>query len=368
MTQRVDRIGVGDSLDSALYSLRAVLSVPVMSFEHVERHTRKDRRNEKRKTSEHTLAGRHDVTKLLILGADTVAGANLAASLSDRSDVVALSTDSPVNITGCQTTVCQTSNALTVRDWIARIQPKWVIYSSGPARSNWSESAATIDVPQMLADARSWITEAAAAGCRLTVISSDAVFTGPWMFHDERSRCWCPSDLACAIRKVEQCALDECPKSLVVRTNVFGWSPGNGWLEQILEGLEQQAECHCDAFRYATPILATDLAALVWQAMSQGLSGLYHLAGAERVSPAQFVQRLAAHFGLPAPRFASKSSLSDRPEGFGRGETSLQSLQIRKALGAAVPMLCEGLDKLAQQADNGHREQFSPLPLREKVA
>jgi dTDP-4-dehydrorhamnose reductase len=182
------------------------------------------------------------------------------------------------------------------------------------------------------------------------MISSDAIFTVPWIFHDEESLAICRTPEATAVRDAEQLVRDACPAALVVRTNAFGWSPtAGGWIEDLLAGIEERRMLDCDCIRHATPILATDLAEIVDRAWQEELTGVFHIAGAERISPMQFAQRLADQFDLPWLTLRREQTLVELPQGFGAGETSLQTKKIRKALCVAMPMLSEGLARLRDQ-------------------
>jgi dTDP-4-dehydrorhamnose reductase len=191
------------------------------------------------------------------------------------------------------------------------------------------------------------------------MLSSDAVFTGPWMFHEEDCPSLCDSPQAVAIHEAEAGALAAHPKALVVRTHAFGWSPtGDSWLERRLSDLERRRERPADTQRHATPILATDLAAVVAKALDANTTGVVHVAGAERVNPTQFLQQLAREFGVPPVNSRTAGPTADRQDGFGRGETSLDCRRARLELGVSLPMLAEGLRRLRKQRDNGFRDRL----------
>ncbi len=193
------------------------------------------------------------------------------------------------------------------------------------------------------------------------------------MFHTEESDGFCSSAAARTIRKIEEDTWQLCPDALIVRTNAFGWSPNAadpGWIESTLEALQQGGAGPYDFLRHATPILATDLAAILVQAWFAELKGEYHIAGAERINPERFVERLADEFDLPAPSSPSFDSLGELPSGFGRGESSLHTGKIRRALDIAMPTIAEGLQKLHEQQHNGSRDRLSApaVAVHEKVA
>ncbi len=207
----------------------------------------------------------------------------------------------------------------------------------------------------------------------MTFVSSDAVFTGPWMFHSEESSNFCQSTNAHAIRIQEEAVQSIDPDAFVARTNVFGWAPDRApaqWIEEQIEKLESQVVQEADSVRHATPISAGDFAEVWEAAFMKKLAGVYHVAGAERVNPFRFVQRLAERLELPLSIANTTYTLTERPQEFGGGETSLETQKIRRALDLAMPMLNSGLDRLVEQHHNGFRDRLivEPLLTRSKVA
>lgn len=301
--------------------------------------------------------------RLLVVGAETVIGANLAVEAVEHGDVIAMTNEPRVSIDQCEM-LTATSDGLSPQEWIDEIHPDAVILCGPASRSAWDASTESAITAATSESAGEWAAASHAYGCHFTFLSSDAVFTGPWMFHDEQSETFCPSIAAGHIRNAERLVMERCPRALIVRSNAFGWSPTGttpGWIDQILADLERRSLQGYDYLRHATPILATDLADILLRAINEDLSGLYHVAGAERVNPLTFAQRLADHFELPwlSVRRADEP-LAEPIAGFGASETSLQTKKIRKALCVAMPMLSEGLSRLRAQRAAGYCEQFGP--------
>jgi dTDP-4-dehydrorhamnose reductase len=218
-----------------------------------------------------------------------------------------------------------------------------------------------------------WARVAAEFDCELTVVSSDGIFTGPWMFHRENGTCYCEDPPARFIRLQEQEVTAVCPDVLVVRTNVFGVSPlpgSGGLIEAILEALQEGLALSLDCMRHATPILATDFADILERAWQHRLQGVYHLAGGERINPFRLACLLADEFGLsPAPLTAVERGGWERRE-FAAGETSLQTRRLRKTLEVPLPLVREGLARLHEQWASGYRDRFNApaSALTERVA
>lgn len=280
-------------------------------------------------------ARRLGVETILITGANTLVGANLMAELSASNQVFGVSADASPN------------------ECFAAYQPTVVIHCGSASNACWASPG---EPDQTASD---WAEAARVAECRFVLISSDAVFSGPWMFHEEDCSAVCESPEAKRIRAIEQSVIATDPNALVVRTHAFGWTPtGSGWLEDGLAALESQQVIAADTTRHATPILATELASLVMQAIESDLTGVCHIAGAERVNPTQFWQQVAREFGIGEVT-TEIANATDRPaRGFGRGETSLDCQRVRQELGGSLPMLSESLRKLHEQAENGFRDQL----------
>jgi dTDP-4-dehydrorhamnose reductase len=303
-----------------------------------------------------------------VAGINTVVGANLAEALSGKSPVVGVSFKSRVDLPNCEVEAETPRKPASVLELFQRVQPSRVVLCGAGAESSWDDNhrPQPADVLQM----KMWIDAAHAAGCQVTLISSDAIFTGPWMFHAENSQSLCPSTESALLLQIEQHASTTSADTLIVRTHAIGWQAGSnsGWLESMLSQLERGTIGSADFARHGTPMLATDLADVLKKSWESGLVGTHHIAGAERISPREFAMRLAGHFRLPTPATPIAGSLVDRTIGFGCGETSLQTRKVRRALGIPLPLLDESLDRLYQQHQNGYRARLCGLASASRVA
>lgn len=297
---------------------------------------------------------------VLIVGLQGVVGGNLAAVLSERHVVAGVAPHAMAAPGGAVEVVTE-PDPERLSSVIRRHRPARVVLCGASAANCWSGLAPT---EQDVAETQAWVAAATDAGCALTLVSSDAVFTGPWMFHAENSTSLCASAGAQRLREMEQLVQARRPDALIVRTHAFGWSPlvSDGtpscWLESLLHELRQGNRPAVSCVPHASPILVTDLASVLEKAWSVGLAGVYHVAGAERVSAAAFVRRLSQEFQLDQRTAGATASLTTPATGFGLGETSLQTRKIRRALGIALPMLNDGLRRLHEQTRDGHLDRL----------
>ncbi len=295
---------------------------------------------------------------VLVVGVDTVAGAHLAKALSHRHRVVGLSSTKGVRIAGCQIQDSNPKTTEAINRELAIHTPDLVVVCGASAQSTWSLGSFETFHPMALETAVLWSEAIARTKAKLTVISSDAVFHGPWMFHEENCTGVCQSREAVAIRQMETQVQAHCPSALIVRTNVFGWSscPNGGWLETLIEQIASESRLRLPAINYATPIEASLLAEILIKAWDRGLEGVYHIGGSERVNFAHFTHRLAQEFQLRRPRFQSQPS-EELHLAFGQGETSLNSGKIRRAIATPLPMLGECLKQLREQSETSWQEE-----------
>jgi dTDP-4-dehydrorhamnose reductase len=289
------------------------------------------------------------VDSIFVVGTDTLAGANLAAHWTDGGG----------SVNSFQRDANEAESGPIALDearaHLAAAKPNTVVYCGAASESAWSYPSVGAAAE---GDLRVWARAVREFGSRFTYLSSDALFTGPWLFHAEDSTHHCRSLEAGRMREMEELVQRIVPEALIVRTNTFGWSSnGDGWIETLIACLED-GTIEADPVRHATPILATDLASILTRAHEEGLNGFLHVGGAERVSHAVFLRMLAEQFALPAPETHHPGSLASSATGFGRGETSLRTSRAKNVLNLAMPSLAEGFARLHSQNINGFRSRL----------
>jgi dTDP-4-dehydrorhamnose reductase len=291
------------------------------------------------------------VERLLVTGIDSVAGGNVALALADRCSVMGLYDETALESAAIPTARWRHGDSPALAAYLEDWQPQWLIHCGPLAAASWDEPSPVNAAHDEAAAMRQMAALAQQWRCALTVIASDAVFCGPRMFHDELSPGFSSSARAARQRAMEV-ALEATP-ALVIRTHLYGASCGGkrqGFAEQAHAALTAGRNLETDCRRYATPILATDLAELLWRAYEMRLSGLYHLAGAERTSGHRFVTELAASLGVTSTGLPHDDA---HAEATCHQETSLNSRRARRALAASTPMLREGIDRFVTLSQKG---------------
>jgi dTDP-4-dehydrorhamnose reductase len=132
---------------------------------------------------------------------------------------------------------------------------------------------------------------------------------------------------------------------LVIRTSLNGGtspSGDRGFDEQMRHAWQagQTLRLFTDEFR--SPIQAEATATATWQLLLQGGTGLYHVAGSERLSRWQIGQLLAARWPQLNPRI-EPASCKDYPGAARPPDTSLNCDKAKKLLSFPLPGLTEWL-------------------------
>ncbi len=285
------------------------------------------------------------MAKTLLVGSDTEIGRHLARRETSPPRTIAFSLTEIVSRLPQSDALCE----LIAAERIERI-----VYCGEASFSCWSgHSSACGDLLPL----RMCVSAARRAEIPMTFISSDAIFTGPWMFHAEDDRHECDSPRAVSIRAQEDWVLSSHPGAIIVRAHLLGWSPG-GWLQAVRDASFDGPPLSLECVPHATPLYCGLFGELLDTLHASGLTGTIHLGGAERVSPYRFGSALANRLGAAPPRSLSSVSLTERPTGFGRGETSLQSALVRRLAGIRPPTLEESLEAIAHDVEAGLDEEL----------
>jgi dTDP-4-dehydrorhamnose reductase len=135
------------------------------------------------------------------------------------------------------------------------------------------------------------------------------------------------------------------PRHLVVRTSLNGGVSPSGsraFNEQFRQSLRAASGMTLFTDEFRCPIPAAETARAVWELAERNCAGLFHVAGAEKLSRLQIGRLLVSRW--PEVRTEIKSGLSRDFPGPPRAlDTSLDISKVQKVLSRRIPGLGEWL-------------------------
>jgi dTDP-4-dehydrorhamnose reductase len=234
------------------------------------------------------------------------------------------------------------TDAATVRTIFKTIRPDVIIHCAGMTQSAACErnpaQARTMNVEMTARLAE------LADRIRLVFFSTDLVFDGRAGHYDETAPVNPLNVYGETKIQAERLVLKN-PAHTVIRTSLNGGvSPrgDRGFNEELRRAWQAGHTVNLFTDEFRCPIAARITAQAVWALIDQNHAGLYHVAGAERLSRWQIGQLVAQRWPRLNPILASVSRLTytgpPRPE-----DTSLNCAKVQKLLPFALPGLTEWL-------------------------
>jgi len=298
------------------------------------------------------MEGRHaDVTLILITGASGLLGLNLAMLARDRYEVVGQTHSRPLREAPFATIEADLRHPEAAERLLDEAQPDWVLHCAALADLDACEQQ-----PELAAAAQR-------RNLRFLHVSTDSVFDGQRGNYSEIDVPNPLSVYAATKLEGEYAVMESHPHAIIARVNFFGWSlSGERSLAEFFFNhlsAGQPVQGHAD--RHFSPLLVTDLAALLLAMLTAQLAGLYHVGGAERLSKYEFGLRLARRLGLDESLITPVSWQDLGLEAPRSPDLSLNSSKLAQALLRRLPDLDAGLDGLYQQYQDGYPQRLRAL-------
>lgn len=279
------------------------------------------------------------MTRLLVFGGTGFLGGRLCAVGTERGfDVTATHFSTPPGTSYTHSTAhadwlrCDITEGTEVDELVASVRPDAIINAayvqSGP-------TAATV-----CGDAAGWVAAAAErAAARLVHVSTDLVFDGNLGRSYGEDDVTNPlSDYGVAKLRGEELVANEAPSAVIARTSIIYGHPRAPQETLTRRALEPappgQNPVTFFTNEWRSPVHVDDLATALVDLTALPVSGVLHVAGAERINRLGFATLLAAYRGRDPSTLVGKPqdpALGPRPE-----DVSLD-VQRAESLGLSLP-------------------------------
>ena len=266
----------------------------------------------------------------------------------------------PVHFRGVYTTGLDLRAPRDFRALLQRTRPRWVIHCAALTDVDACESAPGLAFTVNATMAGEVAAAAAAIGAGVIYISTDAFWDGAGPHRE--SDVTAPLNIYTITKLVGEDTVQAAnPKSLIVRTNIFGWSPVRR--RKLAEWVLGQLEGGHDVPGFTdvcfNPLLANDLADILFELTDREVTGLFNVASSGVVTKYGFAVILATEFGFDPLRVKPASMARTTPRALRPLDTSLDVGRISLLLGRPMPTIIDGVRGLRRLRDTGYLERLN---------
>lgn len=301
--------------------------------------------------------------RVLFTGGSGLLALNWALAHRNRHSFILGLHKREISLAGVQSTKIDLESVDHLTRTFETVQPQIVIHTAG--LTSVEKCEATPDLAKHVnVQLASNVAQACAQhGLPLVHISTDHLFAGVASLADE----------ACPVQPInvygrtkaeaEARVLEAHPAAMVIRTNFYGWGTSyrRSFSDVIIGALRAGKELSLFQDVYYTPILIKIAAQAAHELINLKASGIFHVAGDERISKYEFGLRLAREFKLDAslikPGYITDQvSMVQRPH-----DMSLSNQKTCELLGRKLGGVDEHIASLHRQQQNGLAQEVQKL-------
>lgn len=293
--------------------------------------------------------------KVFITGISGLLGLNLALQIRERFQTSGCYHTHPVALDAIQAFSVDMTSCDAARRALTEVHPDVIVHTAGLTNVEICEASPELAHRLNVEATQHVATIAAGLEARLVHISTDHFLDGsrPWKTEEHLVT---PLNLYAKTKwQAEQEVRRICPGALIIRTNFYGWgTPAKvSFSDWILRSLQQQTELTMFHDVLFTPILINDLVDVIMALIRERASGIFHVAGRERLSKFEFASQVADIFGhskdpIRAISVAESPLRARRPK-----DMSLSSRKVESLLRITMPCVREGLERLRNLRQKG---------------
>ncbi len=298
--------------------------------------------------------------RLLLTGGSGLLALNWACAMRNRWDVVLGMHQHRAQLAGVDACGLDLQDPTQLGRQLDSLSPDLVVHTAGLTSVDRCEESRESARQANAVIARNVCEATAKKNIVLIHISTDHLFAGERPCYSEQEPVQPINEYGRSKALAEEWVQAACPKSLILRTNFFGWGHRyrQSFSDWLIYNLRAGKPLTLFDDVYFTPILADRLALAAHELIEKGASGIFNLVGPTRLSKYEFGLRVSEHFSLPTSlisrgQLSLATLLAPRPR-----DMSLDSSKAQQVLGHGVGTIHEYLQELQAQEEAGRRSEL----------
>ncbi len=299
--------------------------------------------------------------RILVIGGGGQVGSKIVEEASKTHDVYATYVSREPRLKEERRLILDKRDKVKVKETLARVLPEVVIDTAALHNVDYCENHQQEAWETNVVGSRNLAEASASVGAKTVYISTDYVFDGAKGNYSETERANPISYYGVTKLEAEKAVAPANRDHLIVRpAMVYSWvnlssntASASGkplnfamWAVQKLTNGEP---IKIVDDQYASPTLADSLARSILLSVDRGLSGLYHIAGKDRVNRYEFTVKLASHMHLQKSLITPTKSAELKQAARRPLDSSLSVSKIEHDLRLPMPHIDESLEVFAKQ-------------------
>jgi len=290
--------------------------------------------------------------KVLITGASGLLGRKLARALSEAYLVIPTHSTHPAHPDSVRMDIVDRNEVARV---LRTAKPELVVHAAAETNVDMCETNRALAWSVNAEGTRNIAEACGKASAKLVYISTDYVFDGEKGLYSEEDKANPVNYYGVTKLEGERFVTDICEDFVIARASVlYGWHPGRmNFATWVIDSLKSGKRISVAEDHYNSPTLAENLAEAILKIVEAEATGLYHIAGSERISRYDFAMETAEVFGLdrslvtPVKMQDLKIWVAKRPR-----DSSLSVYKARHELKVGLLDVYEGLRQMRVLASN----------------
>ncbi len=300
--------------------------------------------------------------RVLVTGASGLLGSNLALHAAAQHTVVGVTHQHPLTNAAFETVQADLLEPGAVPRVLDATQPDWIVHCAALADIDACERQPELahklntELPGELA------RETARRHLRFAHISTDAVFDGnkaPYKETDAPN----PLSVYAKTKRMAELAVKAAhPQWLILRPNLFGWSPNgaHSLAEFFYNKLSAGEAVNGFTDRLFTPLHVGFLSEIILELLSNNAHGIYNAGSRDSLSKYDFGVVIARQFGFDEQLVRPAHGQAAVPRS---ADLRLNVSRLSQALGRPLPSVADGVARLHDELYNGHRQRLHGMAL-----